>query len=63
MPVSFVDPSFFELYRLKPGIMRRFEGTPNAAQSPYSPDAVTLSARTTSLNFHRLPLLVGSSMT
>lgn len=24
--------------------MRRFEGTPNAAQSPYSPNAVTLSA-------------------
>jgi hypothetical protein len=42
--LSFIDPSFRELYPLEPGIMCRLEGAPNAAKGPYSPDAFTLPA-------------------
>ena len=42
--LSFVDPSLGELDAFEPGIMRRLEGAPNAAQSSHSPDAFTFPA-------------------
>jgi len=59
--LSFIDPSLGELDAFEPGIMRRLEGAPNAAQSSYSPDTFTFPAHYDA-NFQRLPLLVGSSM-
>ena len=42
--LSFVDPSLGELDAFEPGIMRRLEGAPNAAQSSHSPAAFTFPA-------------------
>jgi hypothetical protein len=42
--LSFVDPSLGELDAFEPGIMRRLEGPPNAAQSSDSPDAFAFPA-------------------
>jgi hypothetical protein len=42
--LSFVDPSLGELDAFQPGIMRRLEDAPDAAQSSYSPDAFTFPA-------------------
>ena len=59
--LSFVDPSLGELDAFEPGIMRRLEARPMQlkARIRLMP---SLSQHTTTLNFQRLPLLVGSSM-
>ena len=59
--LSFIDPSFCELYGLEPGIMRRLEGAPMQLKVRIRL-MPSLSQHTTTLNFQRLPLLVGSSM-